>query len=91
MEGFKLYYVEWTNNPCPNYDQYDSLVVVAQSAEEARYTSPSGARIVANDTQRRGGDWPSLGQLDQLTVTEIGTASSSFNNTDVICSSFNAG
>jgi hypothetical protein len=77
-----LYLVSQTEN-C-NYDTYDSMVVAAETEEEARNTMP--------DSFTRWGqsysEWAS--SPDKVTVLLIGTAVEG-TTAGVICSSYNAG
>lgn len=68
-----------------DYDEYDSAVVAANSAEEARVMHPrDGGHIKDNE-------WSSwVSDPEQVEVQCIGTASPGTKK-DVICSSFNAG
>lgn len=61
-----------------DYDTYDSAVVVAESAEDARMIVP-GNRLMA---------WT---YSDNVEVIELGTAIPGLEEGEVICASFNAG
>ena len=70
------------------YDTYDSAVVIASSAEEAKTIHPNGQRWEGDKWDDYDwGDWTSP---DNVTVVLIGQASSGKIG-DVIISSFNAG
>ena len=78
----KLYLIE--QDEYNDYDTYDSAVVVASSAREAKKIHPDGD----------GSDWNSMwttwaSSPDRVTVTCLGTANR--RTRGVICSSFNAG
>lgn len=60
------------------YDEYDSMIVAAESIDAARSMRPGI------------GDWTWTSQ-DNLTVSQIGIASEDITEPKVILSSFNAG
>ena len=70
------------------YDTYDSAVVIASSAEEAKNIHPEGYRW--EGVKWSGDDWGVWCEPDNVTVVLVGQASSG-NIGDVIISSFNAG
>ena len=77
----KLYLIEQDEND--GYDTYDSAVVIAVNAKEAKKINPAGK-----------GDWNSCWSTgasspDKVTTTCLGTANSRIRG--VICASFNAG
>lgn len=69
------------------YDTYDSAVVVAETAEEARSIHPSG------NQRQWDNNYPSWAERpDQVSAVEIGTPLEGFANSGrVILASFNAG
>ena len=75
--GQKLYLV--INNTVKGYDTYDSMIVSASSADEARKMKPSDR----NST----GEWEN--DITKLVVTEIGTSYT--QESKVIITSYNAG
>ena len=80
-----LYYVEQKLER--GYDSYDSMVIAAETEEEARTTHPRGAPL---ETERRyySHSWPTLEQKDHIHVSFLGTTEAPKG---VICASFNAG
>jgi hypothetical protein len=70
------------------YDTYDSAVVIASSAEEAKTIHPEGYRWEGDKWS--GDDWGVWCEPDNVTVVLVGQASSG-NIGDVIIASFNAG
>ena len=74
----------------PDYDTFDSFVIIAASAEEARYTYPGGGQIVLNSDDPYT-TWPTLDEdIRQLDVIEIGIAHEDAEP-GVVVASFNAG
>lgn len=74
------------------YDTYDSCVVVARNADEAREVHPSpyvdlGERWWSPPPRRD--DWAH--HPDRVTATLIGTAAEGLKAGQVLCSSFDAG
>ena len=77
----KLYLIEQDDND--GYDTYDSAVVVASSAKEAKKINPDGQ-------DKWGVHWSAwASHPDKVTATCLGTANR--RTRGVICSSFNAG
>lgn len=71
------------------YETYDSAVVIAESEEEARNTSPhTGLQITAEEWPEQMYDWCSSSEA--VSVTLIGTAEATADK-GVVCASFNAG
>lgn len=68
------------------YDKYDSAVVVAKSAEDARTIHPSGFDYT-NDSWEWTRDWT---EHEHVSVDYLGVADESLER-GVICASFNAG
>jgi hypothetical protein len=82
-----IYKCVWLDFPAMVYwyDKYDSMVVVAKSAEEAALMHPAPylTTIGGNDQT-----WATA--ADRVSVTLIGTAAKGVE-AGVICASFNAG
>lgn len=79
------------------YDEYDSFVVIAESAYEAKHTHPNPYtnRIAAASSKQEkwwesynSSDWV---HPDKTKATLIGTAEAKEKKTRVVCASFNAG
>ena len=68
------------------WDTYDSAVVVAASAHEARGIHPSGKKPWPGDDN---GTW--CRDPEKVTAERIGVASSRLERGQVVCSSFSAG
>ena len=81
----KLFLV--SRSDCPDWDEYDSFVVAAESETAARLVHPNGIDEMAGERCR--GTWPvNPGLLD---VREIGEAAASVKAGEVLIASFNAG
>ena len=84
-----LYLIKQDHN-C-GYDTYDSAVVIASSAEEAKTIHPSGYRWEngewVTDWWGANAEWTAP---ENVAVKLIGQASSGKDG-DVVCASFNAG
>ena len=73
-----------------NYDTYDSAVVVARSAYDARNMNPStGDKMTEKDWNYRHNSW--CNSPDLVTVECIGASATLHVAQYVVCSSFNAG
>ena len=78
-----------------NYDTFDSAVVSADTAEDARKVHPGGDLY----QQHQGVNWWEKKEtysswcnaLDQVEVELLGEATANLNPGTVICASFNAG
>jgi len=79
----KLYLISQSKND--DYDTYDSAVVCAESEEEAKKINPDGG--ITTDKEERYSSWTTLEHVD---VEYIGEAKEG-SESEVICSSFNAG
>ncbi len=83
--GFEMNIYLLTQNEVGGWDTYDSVVVSAESEEEARLMHPSG-----DDKRWSKGwlEWVTLDDIDKIDVKLIGAS-----NVDkgVILASFNAG
>ena len=66
------------------YDTFDSCVVVAESAEEAKKITPDRAPQFCET-------WPTDPNDVDATFLGFVDAHSNFNAGDIVCSSFNAG
>lgn len=81
-------------NANDNWDTFDSAVVVAETADDAKLTHPRGTTVFNGDIWidkfgfDDGSDWC---HPDFVEVVYIGTASKDMKKNSVICSSFNAG
>ena len=92
-----IYLVEQDVNN--GYDTYDSFVVVAESEEIAKHTSPSGFYVWKNEVWNfcySDGTCEPSSQLDwclpsDVKVTLIGEADKKYTETTVLLASFNAG
>lgn len=87
-----IYRISQTANK--DYDTYDSAIVLANSAEEARAMHPSGrSNYWTEDLGRWGRDWAD--KISDVKVEYIGQTSNLCETTsdpgDILCSSFNAG
>lgn len=80
-----LYLIE-RDDP-PDYDEYDSAVVVANNADEARCIHPDNLTIMDINSKNVGTWIPP----NRVLVTVIGVAHMDYQNPTVICASFNAG
>ncbi len=81
-----LYLIEATGSG--GYDTYDSAVVVASTAANAKLTHPRGDdKVVGIDTD--WGSWPN--SVDKITATRVGEAGPKLKAGEVVCASFNAG
>jgi hypothetical protein len=69
-----------------DYDTYDSAVVVAKNAHEARHMHPGGYKLDTPTTDLNDGTWA---QPKDVRVKLIGTTKDKIPG--VICASFNAG
>lgn len=75
-------------------DEYDSLVVVAETKEKAKQIHPadgslySGREDKMNFWHQPNSSWVNI---DKINVTLIGKADPSQKENSVICTSFNAG
>ena len=93
----KLYLVSRTD--VVDYDQYDSMVVVAPSEEEARNFGPRGDIVYVDgkwidkatrkEEDTRFFDWAE--DPESLTVEMVGAARPDLEAGHVVCASFNAG
>lgn len=84
------------------YDTYDSLIVCAESEEDARTISPSGNNLKGDkwfgnytrppyeEYETDDGSWVNADQVDQVKVEYIGEASKELKK-GVVLASFNAG
>lgn len=81
----KIYLLTQDENS--GYDTYDSCVVVAESAQDAKTITPSGNTFKEN-TNGYYNDWADT--FDGIEVEEIGEANDR-QRRGVICASFNAG
>lgn len=78
-----------------DYDEYDSLVVVADTEEKAKQIHPDGS--LYSNREDKMNSWNNLSfmtswvNIDKINVTLIGEASASQKENSVICASFNAG
>lgn len=91
MTQLYLYRISQTTNN--GYDTYDSAVVCAASAEDARRLCPGGDVWVAGcaaDEQPFGWQHSWADTPDAVTVELIGTAADAVA-AGVVCASFNAG
>lgn len=77
-----------SQNVNPDYDTYDSFVVVANSEEEARNTHPDEWESDWDGGDVFRGTWA---RADEVKVELIGKASKKYNDITRICCSFNAG
>lgn len=84
----KLYLLE--QDKVSGYDTYDSAVVCAASAEEARNMHPSG-RSWGQDAESWFKWADTWAEPEHVTCTEIGHATSDKAVKCVWCASFNAG
>jgi len=89
----KLYLVSQSINN--GYDTYDSMVVAAESEQDARLIHPSDFVTHHNDGKWKGtyydcggDDWVEFSCIDKLTVQYLGETE---HGRGVVCSSFNAG
>ncbi len=80
-----LYKISQTQNN--DYDTYDSAIVCAESADQARLIGPCGQVWTEN---RKRWDWCWCKHPDQVTVELIGVADPSIAP-GVVLASFNAG
>jgi hypothetical protein len=98
--GLKLWLISQSAND--GYDTYDSAVVVAADAEEARRVHPSPYRKWIDDVLHFAYSDGSTTKettisncwaesLDQIEVEAIGIAAPGLSDGTVICASFNAG
>lgn len=84
--NLKLWLISQTENG--GYDTYDSAVVVAETAEQARDIHPDGSG--KNVAYNRYGTWAH--EAESVTVKLIGVANPfEVVNGQVVCASFNAG
>jgi hypothetical protein len=86
-----------------DYDEYDSCVVVAATAEDAKYICPSEYSVWNKELQKYGFEmhdgtieyrdrtYHGWDEPDNLLVVLIGKANDTFKEGDIICASFNAG
>lgn len=87
-----LYLVKRTDRI--GWDEYDSFVVCAKSADEARRIHPDGESFFKEDLPDGFRDyfkWDWTEAIETLEVICIGVASPSLKKRQVICSSYNAG
>lgn len=70
------------------YDTYNSAVVAAYTAEDARKCHPNSI-AQAGDWIHNSGDWAS--KPENVTAVRIGDANKQVCNMEVLCASFNAG
>lgn len=70
------------------YDTYDSCVVVAESADEARMILPSNY-LTREDIEDGYDCWPTDPTV--ILVELLGTALDTLGKNRVVCASFNAG
>ena len=97
----KIYLVSQSINN--GYDTYDSMVVAAESEQDARLIHPSDFVTHHNDGKWKGtyyncggeydspsggDDWVEFSGIDKLTVQYLGETE---HGRGVVCSSFNAG
>lgn len=80
-----LYLISQTENN--NYDTYDSAVVAATTAEEAKTMHPNGSHTVTEEDIEYFSNWC---KLSNVQVVHIGTALTGTTKA-VICASFRAG
>lgn len=87
----RLWLLHRADNDSGGYDTYDSMVVAAETEEEARLIHPSGTPHIWTGQSWRVKDWSddSWTAPGKLMVREVGTANDGV--TGVICASFNAG
>lgn len=90
----KLWHLERVPGDEGGYDTFDSMVVAAETEEEARLTHPYQDRVWGGRFwMKTGGDedhYSTWGTPGKLKVREIGTAKEG-EAAGVICASFNAG
>jgi hypothetical protein len=77
----KLYLL--TQSSVSGWDTYDSAVVVAMTADEAKQIHPSSCANWSSSS------W--VNSPDYVTATQIGTANKLQKEGSIICASFNAG
>jgi len=77
-----LYLIKQNRND--DYDTYDSAVVVAKSAAQAKTIHPKGKPL--NEDR---GTWTN--DPDDVAATRLGVAGSKLKAGEVVCASFNAG
>ncbi len=79
-----------SQNQNTDYDTYDSAVVIAKDADEARNISPSsGLRMTDKDWGYTYNYW--CNDPKHVTVECIGAANELYQGSSVVCASFNAG
>jgi len=69
-----------------SYDTYDSVIVAAESVDDARTIHPSGGEYEMDDDST----WVSYSQIDQIQIELIGIAADGVER-GVLLASFNAG
>ena len=76
------------------WDEYDSFVVCAKDADEARRVFPGGEVFFKDDEESRNyflWRWSWTDAIETLEVTCIGVASPRLERRQVVCASYNAG
>ena len=71
-----------------NYDTYDSMVVIAESAEKAQHMHPCG-RTIEEQQEKYAPVWAT--SASNVIVTLIGDALENLQQETVVCASYNAG
>lgn len=79
-----------------DHDEYDSLVVVAETEEKAKQIHPADGSLYSGREDKmnfwnNSSFMTSWVDLDKINVTLIGKADPSQKENSVICTSFNAG
>ena len=78
-----------TGDPADTYDVYDSAVVAAFTADEAKRIHPSGN--LYDRPEDWGGPYSSWVAPDKVTAVRVGDAADDVKPGTVLCASFYAG
>lgn len=74
-----------------SYDTYDSMIVVAETEQQAKLLHPDMLRFPEFKGCWDFCGWISLDQIDFIQIELVGIAITTFMTPCVICASFNAG
>jgi hypothetical protein len=72
------------------YDTYSDFVIICETEEEARNTSPDGYELKETKSENRYGCWVSKEEVDKVKVTLIGRTTEDAIK-GIVCNSFHAG
>ena len=88
---YHIYRVELPATIKLGYDSYSEFTCVAESDMEARMMHPGAGMTFEFVEGDYHNSWIKRDQIDELRVTEIGTANDEHQNTELLTTSFHAG